>query len=271
MNRCSIRVSVRLLIFRCPWCRLSGGHDLRDPRGALVNRFDLADFKVREPRSSDGFARRSRAGGAIMKRRELIRAGVLTGAAAALRPPLVLPQSAAPSSELTPAQRGVDATKDLAAAGWKPLFLDEHQNETLIVLSDLIIPATETPGAKEALVNRYIDLVLAADTHESQRAFLSSLSYLDGESMRRYKAAFRYLSREDQDDLLHAFAYPRGGSAWTGEAEAVDAGHAHFEQLKQRIGVAYYNSQIGTRELGWDGAFAHGTYQGCEHPEGNHK
>src|SRR6202022_5129383 len=115
-----------------------------------------------------------------MKRRELIRAGVFAGAAAALPRP-AMAQSAAQSSELTPAQSGVDASKDLAAPGWKPLFLDEHQNETLIVLSDLMIPATDTPGAKEALVTRYIDLVLAADTHENQRAFLNCIGYLDGE------------------------------------------------------------------------------------------
>jgi gluconate 2-dehydrogenase gamma chain len=209
-----------------------------------------------------------------MKRRDLLRAGVLTGAAVALRPPRSTAQSgtqdAAQTAELTPAQRGVDASKELAAPGWKPLFLDEHQNETLIVLSDLIIPATDTPGAKEALVNRYIDLVLAADTTEKQRAFLSNLAYLDGESIRRYKAAFRYLSREDQDDLLHALAYPPGGSGWTGE-QVSDPGHTHFEQLKTRIGIAYYNSEIGTRELGWDGNFTHGVYQGCNHPEGNHK
>jgi gluconate 2-dehydrogenase gamma chain len=210
-----------------------------------------------------------------MNRRDLLRAGVLTGAAAALRPSRSAAQSTAaqepaPGSELTPAQRGVDASKDLAAPGWKPLFLDEHQNETLIALSDLIIPATDTPGAKEALVNRYIDLVLAADTHENQKAFLNNLGYLDGESMRRYKAAFRYLSREDQDDLLHALAYPNGGSEWTGEP-LLDPGHMHFEQLKTRIGVAYYNSQIGSRELGWDGNYTHGVYQGCNHPEGNHK
>jgi hypothetical protein len=207
-----------------------------------------------------------------MKRRELLRAGVLAGAAAALCPPLAMPQSAAQSSELTPAQSGVDASKDLTAPGWKPLFLDEHQNETLIVLSDLIIPATDTPGAKEALVNRYIDLVLAAETPETQRALLNSLGYLDGESIRRFKAAFRYLSREDQDVLLHALAYPRNASGWTGEADAKpDTGHAHFEALKQRIMTAYYSSQIGERELGWDGAFAHGNYEGCAHPEGNHK
>ena len=207
-----------------------------------------------------------------MKRREMLRASVLAGAAAALRPSLATAQSAAQASELTPAQSGVDGSKDLAAPGWKPLFLDEHQNETLIVLSDLIIPATDTPGAKEALVNRYIDLVLAAETHETQRAFLNSLGYVDGESMRRSKAAFRYLSREDQDTLLHALAYPRYGSGWAGDTNAVvDPGHSHFEALKGRIMTAYYSSQIGEKELGWDGAFAHGPYQGCEHPEGEHK
>jgi gluconate 2-dehydrogenase gamma chain len=207
-----------------------------------------------------------------MKRRDLLRAGVLTGAAAALGPRSVAQRTgAAQASELTPAQKGLDASKDLAAPGWKPLFLDEHQNETLIVLSDLIIPATDTPGAKEALVNRYIDLVLAAETREDQRAFLNSLSYLDGESMRRYNAAFRYLPSEDRHNLLHSLAYPNGGSGWTGEAATADSGHMHFEQLKQRIGIAYYNSQIGTSELGWDGNFTHGAYQGCDHPEGNHK
>jgi gluconate 2-dehydrogenase gamma chain len=212
-----------------------------------------------------------------MKRREMLRASVLAGAAAALRPAIANAQNGAQSapqqpSELTPAQSGVDASKDLSAPGWKPLFLDEHQNETLIVLSDLMIPATDTPGAKEALVNRYIDVVLAAETPETQRAFLNSLGYLDGESIRRYKAAFRYLSSDEQDLLLHALAYPRNASNWTGEAERVpDPGHGHFEALKGRIMTAYYSSQIGEKELGWDGAFAHGPFQGCEHPEGEHK
>jgi hypothetical protein len=207
-----------------------------------------------------------------MKRRELLRAGAFAGAVAALRPPLDRPPQSVPkSSELTPAQSGVDASQELSSPNWKPLFLDDHQNETIIILSDLVIPATDTPGAKDALVNRFIDLVLAAETHDRQRSFLDSLGYLDGESMRRYKSAFRYLKRDEQDDLLHALAYPRTGSGWTGEAAAPDIGHAHVEKLKQHIAGAYYSSQVGQRDLGWDGAFSHGPYQGCEHPEGNHK
>ena len=215
-----------------------------------------------------------------MKRREMLRAGVLGGAAAALTPALAGAKSGGAAglqgagdekSELTPAQRGVDASKELNVANWKPVFLDEHQNETLIILSDLIIPATDTPGAKEALVNRYIDLVMAAETHENQKSFLGNLAYIDGESMRIYKNTFRYLSREDQDDLLHTMAYPMSGSTWTGEAAGADPGFTNFEQLKTHIGVAYYTSQIGMKELGRDENFTHGVYQGCDHAEGSHK
>ncbi len=212
-----------------------------------------------------------------MKRRDMLRASVLVGAAAALKPAIAGAQNAAqqipaPTGELTPAGRGVDASNDLAAPGWKPLFLDEHQNETLIILSDLIIPKTDTPGAKEALVNRYIDLLLAAETPEKQRAFLNSLGYIDGESIRRFKTAFRYASPDDQDLLLHSLAYPRYGGGWAGDVGAVvEPGHNHFESLKGHIMTAYYSSQIGEKELGWDGAFAHGPFTGCEHPEGEHK
>jgi hypothetical protein len=212
-----------------------------------------------------------------MKRREMLRASVLGGAAAALTPALAgakqakAADAAAEKSELTPAQRGVDASDELKVANWKPVFMDEHQNETLIILSDLIVPTTDTPGAKEALVNRYIDLVMAAETHENQKSFLGNLAYIDGESMRKYKNTFRYLSREDQDDLLHSMAYPLAGSTWTGEAAGSDPGFTNFEQLKTHITMAYYTSQIGLKELGRDENFTHGVYQGCEHTDGSHK
>ena len=128
-----------------------------------------------------------------MKRREMLRASVLGGAAAALTPALAgarqgaAKDAAEDKSELTPAQRGVDASDELKVANWKPKFLDEHQNETLIILSDLIVPATDTPGAKEALVNRYIDLVMAAETHKNQASFLGNLAYIDGDQTVRVK------------------------------------------------------------------------------------
>lgn len=164
---------------------------------------------------------------------------------------------------------GSDASKELEAADWKPLFLDTHQNETLIALSDVIIPATGTPGAKEALVNRFLDLLMSAEKSETQREFLSALAYVDGACLERYKSAFVYLPREQQTDFLTLLAFPHTQKTW-GEELAAFPGHQHFENLKEWIVGAYYSSPIGLKEIGWDGSFPHGVFSGCPHEEGEH-
>jgi glucoside 3-dehydrogenase (cytochrome c) hitch-hiker subunit len=187
-----------------------------------------------------------------MKRRDLLQSILLTtGSAIAAFPAAGVERPA-----------NYDASKELARANWKPVFLDEHQDRTLVALSDLMIPATDTPGAKEALVNRFLDLILAAEKEETQREFLASLAYVDAESMRQYRQAFVYLDQPSQTELMHFLAYPHSLSRW-GEAVAENDGYAHFERLKRWIASAYYNSEIGLKELGWDGTFPHGELTGC--------
>lgn len=192
-----------------------------------------------------------------MNRRDLFRT-TLIGALA------VVPD--APAREFPPGQ---DAYKDLERADWKPLFMDEHQNETLIAFSDLIIPATNTPGAKAALVNRFLDLLMSAETAETQRAFVAALSYLDGASMERYKTAFLYLGPEQQVEFLNLLAYPHSHQTWHEEGQPFP-GHDHFEKLKSWISGAYYSSPIGLKEIGWNGSFPHGVFSGCAHSAGEH-
>ncbi len=204
----------------------------------------------------------------VLSRRDLIRAALLAGASAALGPAFSFAQTAVP--ELTPAQRGLDDSKLLADTNWKPALLNDQQNETLIALSDVIVPATDTPGAKDALVNRYLDLVLAGEPAESQQKFLDSLSYINDESQRIFGREFRSLTPEEQDDLLRPLAYPARPSFWLNKDQP-NPGVEHFERLKSMIAVAYYTSEIGQRELGWDGTFTHGPFQGCEHTATTHK
>ncbi len=204
----------------------------------------------------------------LISRRDLIRTALLAGASAACGPALSLAQTAIP--ETTPAQRGVDDSKLLADSNWKPTFLSKGQNETLIALSDVIIPATDTPGAKEALVNRYLDLVLAGEPAESQQKFVDGLNYIDTEGQRLFGKEFHLLTPEDQNDLLQPLAYPLRPSFWLNK-DHPDPGVEHFGRLKSMIAVAYYTSEIGQRELGWDGSFTHGPFQGCEHTTTTHK
>ena len=194
-----------------------------------------------------------------MNRRDLLRNSVLTTiGVATIRP-------SAQAREFPP---GFDASTELARSDWKPLLLDDHQNETLIALSDAVIPATDTPGAKAALVNRFLDLVMAAESAGTQRAFFEALSYIDGASRERYQVAFLYLTPEQKNDFLSLLAYPHTQSSW-GEQESDFHGYEHFSKLKNWIADAYYSSPSGLKDLGWDGSFPHGVFSGCEHAEGH--
>lgn len=195
-----------------------------------------------------------------MNRRDVLRSTVLGALGATATVPL------ASARDLL---AGHDASKDLERPDWKPVFLDAHQNETLIVLSDLMIPASETPGAKEALVNRFLDLLMSAETAETQRAFIAALAYIDGDCMRRYNSAFVYVPREQQLEFLTLIAYPHSFKTW-GEGQAEFPGQTHFEKLKNWIVGAYYSSPIGLKELGWDGTFPHGMFSGCDHSANEH-
>src|SRR5438034_3187091 len=58
------------------------------------------------------------------------------------------------------------------AAPWAPKVFDAHQNDTVVVLSELIIPQTDTPGAKAAKVNEFVDLVLDDASESDRKQFL---------------------------------------------------------------------------------------------------
>jgi hypothetical protein len=190
-----------------------------------------------------------------VNRRQLLRSSLFGAIGAAAAPAREFPVN-------------YDESKALAQPGWKPIFLSDHQNETLIVLSDLIIPETDTPGAKSALVNRFLDLLLAAETHDTQQSFLNSLAYIDGEARKRFADAFIYLPHDSQIELLEFFAYPNSLETW-GEGQTGDeAGHSHFENLKEWIARAFYSSEAGMKALGWNGEIPHGTLSGCVSTQG---
>jgi len=231
---------------------------------------------IREMESSGPEADRSevqpRPESPLFSRRELIRTALYAGGASAFAPALSFAQSL--EAGLTPAARGEDGSKVLTDPNWKPVFLNPQQNETLIALSDVIIPATDTPGAKEALANRFIDLLIPVQPADFQRRFTDALALIDNESQKQFGKDFRSLSTDDQIWLLTPWAYPQRLSHWTRRGEdgneAPDPAEQSFELLKSLISGAYYGSEIGQKELGWDGEFTHGPFEGCEHNDEKH-
>lgn len=196
-----------------------------------------------------------------MNRRQLLRNSLLTIGAAA--------SESIPVEALVFAS-GDDASRELARPDWKPVFLNAQQDKTLIALSEAIIPATDTPGAKAALVNRFLDLLLSVLPPETQREFLDSLTWFDTGATARYQVTFVNLSDDEKQDFLNLVAWPHGHVRQRGTDASAD-GREHFERMKRWIAGAYYSSPVGLKELGWDGWPARGIFQGCEHQPNEHE
>src|SRR5688572_8226775 len=122
-----------------------------------------------------------------MNRRQVLK----TGAAAAAASSVALPQGTKASKQ---ASNKLDAT-------WEPAVLSPEQNQTVIALIDQIIPATDTPGATAANVNRYIDLFLAETPAERDR-FLNGLRWFEEYAAKQTGLAFAKLEPAKQVAIL---------------------------------------------------------------------
>ncbi len=156
-----------------------------------------------------------------------------------------------------------DAAAQLSRPDWKPEFLNTHQHETLLRLSELIIPSTDSPGAKEALADRFLDKLMAVQPPDTQQEFLAILHYLDEETQKRYRANFKDCSEAQQTEFLTLIAYPHSYPTWATHTVVPIEGNTYFSQMKGWIVGAYYSSEIGLKELGWNGEIPHGHWEGC--------
>ena len=150
----------------------------------------------------------------------------------------------------------------MAAEPWKPLFFNAHQNETVIVLSELIIPTTDTPGAKAAKVNEFVDLMLSEESEDRKRDFIRGLSWTDKKSNELFGTNFKDATPEQQNALLVTLS--------SGKNTALEdqIGVEFFNTIKRHTIDGYYTSEIGLiKELGYKGNTYLDEFPGCTHPE----
>ena len=147
-------------------------------------------------------------------------------------------------------------------APWTPKVLDAHQNDTVVAISELIIPQTETPGAKAARVNEFVDLVLSDAAAGERREFLRGLAWMDARAQELFGSDFVSATADQQTALLTILSAPRNRST------ADQLGREFFESIKSLTITGYYTTEIGLRqELGEDGNLFLAAYPGCQHPQ----
>ena len=194
-----------------------------------------------------------------MKPKEIRRREILK--TIALAPPTLLQ---AASLQNVGAIAQVSKIPGTAEPSWKPGFFTSAQNRLLEILSELIIPETETPGASAALVNQHIDLVLSEETKEEQRTFVEGLNTIDQISKSQYDKPFSGLSQDQQVALLTRLADDRQ------VRPEEERGRRFFLDLRRRTVFAYYTSRVGIHEeLEYKGKQVLLEWEGCPHP-GNH-
>ncbi len=150
-----------------------------------------------------------------------------------------------------------DALVTLAAAGlsapalgaqqaYAPQAFAAEDYDLLGVLVDLIIPPSETPGAKQAGVDAIIDEAFAGRPRE-RAAFAAGL--------RRLRAAgFAGMAQPEQNALLREYEQSSGETK------------SFFEMLKALTIDAYYSTAIGlAEELGYKGNTYLADFPGCTH------
>lgn len=125
--------------------------------------------------------------------------------------------------------------------------LNPHQNETVATIAELIIPKTDTPGAREAGVPAFIDGMLADWGDDEQRQmFTSGLANVDERSRTAFGKDFIALTPPQQTEILQDLDYELARLRDT----KADTSKSFFGGMKWLTLTGYYTSEVGsTSEL----------------------
>ena len=144
--------------------------------------------------------------------------------------------------------------------GWKPSFLSEDQGLLITQVSEIIIPKTDTPGAKEAGVPGFIDQMLKeVYKKEDQDKFLNGLKAFSDEAAKKYGDPFTELDAAKQLE----FVTEKHDAAVKEQKETKPAPERPFIlNMKELTMLGFFTSQPGaTQVLQYEAV--PGAYKGC--------
>lgn len=164
----------------------------------------------------------------------------------AIKRTVLLTGAALSATTVTAVLQGCQAEAS-TAAGWMPQFFDTNQAATLSEVAETILPATDTPGAKDVGVPEFIDRLAAICLEEEEQAALSeSLEQIEAQAQAAYSKNFVALPPEERLDLLNTID-AEARNAVERYTEMEDAELFGFLRLKQLVLLGYFTSEkVGT-------------------------
>lgn len=174
----------------------------------------------------------------------------------ALRKTTLLMGAAVSASALTGILQGCKATPELT---YKPVFFTEDQARIVTEVAEIIIPKTDTPGAKDVGVPGFIDLMLKdCYKKEDQDRFIAGLTSFDEEAKKAYGDSFIYCKPEQQVEFVtkvHAAALAEA-------KENKEAKRPFILMAKELTLLGFFTSEPGATQV-LQYIAVPGSYKGC--------
>ena len=137
------------------------------------------------------------------------------------------------------------------------VVLQGHQPEMVRVLAEMILPATDTLGAIEAGVPRFIEMMVADWYTDTERGiFLDGLAALDASCRTAYGTDFlgctaeqRVAALSEAEKNAAAYVSPLPPGFLATMAKLIDERTPFFAKLKELTVVGYFSSELGATEF----------------------
>lgn len=122
-------------------------------------------------------------------------------------------------------------------------FFSARQMQRLDLITDIIIPETDTPGARGVGVPAFIDGMMTNwASRQTRMRIVGQLDAIDERARLEHSKPFLELTPEQQADTVRLY-----------DSERVAAGDGDYRQFKQLVLIGYYHSEIGaTQELRYE-------------------
>jgi gluconate 2-dehydrogenase gamma chain len=153
-----------------------------------------------------------------------------------------------------------NSAAQIKPATYHPQFFDASEYVLVEHLADIIIPSDATPGARDAGVAEFID-VMASRNPDLQRSFREGLAWLNRHSVNTHGKQVLALSPAQQIGLLEPLAYK--AKQRTGQ----ERGQEFFQLLREYTLMGFYTSEIGLKELDYPGLKFYDASPACPHKD----
>ena len=141
----------------------------------------------------------------------------------------------------------------------KPQFFSPCQITLLEHLTEMIIPTdVRSPGAREAKVSYFIDIVVFYSAESIQKSWVTGLQAVERETSRLFNISFSEATSLQRDQIMERMA--------ANEHSPTSSIELFFKRLKSATVDGYYTSAIGIhKELQYKGNTPQKNFLGCTH------